>query len=522
MNVKLKYYLLWILTCVVLWILVVIAWFILYEKWYFDDNGSWRIVIDREDQEQYQPNVDLSLVTNEEKKIEQSKKDDKKLVDNQWNTQNKELDAIELVNSFKREHLTNTWSMTNIWSTITNQNNDTNTVNNNTNTIVDTNNVDNNVVDEHTNTNVVHNEHNQIWNTFTKEQLKEIKNEQVFIDLYDDLWWTVSEENKKALSFLMSYYLLSNLQFDPWKFELYYSNIDVQKKTINFHKFYEQVQTIDSLSDDELYEIKRKLSLRKKEVLEYIKQKYTVNWKVLIDTCFYKFCSEKKEEYNYIKKAIIHDKEYLDILWKIKKDEWLDPKIFLTIITIENLRMHSQFKWRFKSVFVKYRTPLLANMSQMSYWMYWTKANFVHTLINTNFWNNWNSIFSIWDDPTLKKIKDTYFTYNTETKRYEYINTDTFVDWLIKDKTMQSWIIASFMKMARKWRLTQNVDLFKIQNLRYLLTLYNIWKLWEPKTNPESWWAILDFLTTKYYFWDLANIVFNSLEMLDIEQQISK
>ena len=52
---------------------------ILYEKWYFDDNGSWRIVIDRDDQEQYQPNVDLSLVTNEEKKIEQSKKDDKKL-----------------------------------------------------------------------------------------------------------------------------------------------------------------------------------------------------------------------------------------------------------------------------------------------------------------------------------------------------------------------------------------------------------------------------------------------------------
>ncbi len=76
------------------------------------------------------------------------------------------------------------------------------------------------------------------------------------------------------------------------------------------------------------------------------------------------------------------------------------------------------------------------------------------------------------------------------------------------------------MKMARQWRLTKDIDFYKRENLWYMLTLYNIWKLWEPKTNPELWWATLDFLSTKYNFWELANIVFNSLEMLDIEQWI--
>lgn len=312
------------------------------------------------------------------------------------------------------------------------------------------------------------------------------------------------------------------MKFDPWMFELYYSKIDLKKKDINFHKEYEKVQFVNNFTDEQLIKQQYENNLSKKYIIEEIKKSHEKNWVLNIDTCFYQFCSDKKEEYNYIKKAIISDKDYLSILWNIKKTDWLDSKIFLTIITIENLRMHSQFKWRFKSVFVKYKTPLLANMSQMSYWMYWTKANFVQRLINENYLNEWKSIFSIWNDITLKYIKDNFFYYNQNSKKYEYVNTNKFVDTLIEDKNLQSNIIWSFMKMARKWWLTKNIDMYKINNLWYLLTLYNIWKLWEPKTNPETWWSNLNFLTTKYSFWDLSNIVFNSLEMIDIEQQISK
>ena len=472
MNVKLKYYLLWILTCVLFWIWVVIAWFVLYDRWYFDDNWSWRIVINREDTEQYQPNVDLSILETEEKN---TKEDENK-------------NTIIKIDKNRIQNEENSWF------------------------------IDDDYNNEQEEMSIINEEDKQ--STLLKK--KKVKNDLVFLNMYELLKNWETEVDKKSFSFLKSYYLLKQLKFEPWIFELYYSKIDIKKRDINFSEEYKKVQYVNNLNSDEITKLDYENNLKKKEILQEIKTEHEKNWVLNIDTCFYKFCSDKKEEYNYIKKAIIADTDYLSILWNIKKVDWLDPKIFLTIITIENLRMHSQFKWRFKSVFVKYKTPLLANMSQMSYWMYWTKANFVKNLINENYLNEWKSIFSIWDDTTLKYIKDNFFYYNKNSKKFEYVNTNKFVDELIKDKTMQSNIIWSFMKMTRKWWLTKNVDMFKVNNLWYLLTLYNIWKLWEPKSNPETWWANLNFLSKSYSFWDLSNIVFNSLEMLDIEQQINK
>lgn len=520
MNVKLKYYLLWILTCIIIWIAIAVTWIILYENWYFDDNWSWRIVINRDDKEIYQPTIDDNLleqelqeIENENKNIEYQERihEDDYIWPVEEIKEESEQEKTTIVEKIKEPEITDTDIISNTLDMIDSWN--ISKIEENTK------------IEQESQKEEIKKENKQQEKTTQtpKKDVKEIELTQqnlddlYFVTLYDELAKFVDEPSKKALEFLTSYYLLKKLDFDANLFKTYYSYVDLPDKRSIDYDYIQKLtdETKNSMSSNDLIVY---INNKKKEIFENMKITHQwVDWNLNISTCFYKFCSEKQEEYNYIKKAIIADTNYLNILWNVKNRDWLDPKIFLTIITIENLRMHSQYKWRFKAVFLKYRTPLLANMSQMSYWMYWTKANFVHRLVNTNFWN---TIFTVENDETLKFLKDNFFYYNQKSKQYEYSNTNKFIDYLIAHKDLQSDIVAIFMKMARQWRLTKDIDFYKRENLWYMLTLYNIWKLWEPKTNPELWWATLDFLSTKYNFWELANIVFNSLEMLDIEQWI--
>jgi len=236
-----------------------------------------------------------------------------------------------------------------------------------------------------------------------------------------------------------------------------------------------------------------------------------------IDTCFNNYCNDKKEEYNYLRDAILNDKELIESL-KLYEKQWINSKLFLSIIVIENLRIYSSYKWAFKR-FLSYTTPQVSVMTKFSYWMYWTKVSMITRLINENY--KW-SIFYIWDDTIIEKIKKDFYRFNKTKYTYEPINEQKIIDFIVSSKKNQTDIVAAFIKMQTKWWNTKWINLLDNNNIWYLLTLYNIWQFNEPHKNPELWWADLDFLSKPYNFWQLSLYLYNSLDFEYIRSIVNK
>lgn len=330
-----------------------------------------------------------------------------------------------------------------------------------------------------------------------------------FVNLYE------KNNNPSFRDFLTTYYFLYQQKFSLTDFITKWEAFDLANKpNIDF-------QSIITLRKPEITEKDEVEFLQKKKniVAEMKKSKSNANgnW-VVINPCFYTFCSWNNHDiYAYVKKAMIKDDE-LKAQLEVARKDWISPKFYLTILLIENVRMHTQYKQNFKNMFLKYASPKLAVMSQFSYGKYGTKVNFITRLINANYGTD--TLFSIWDFHVLKEIKDNFYTQNPTTKQWYTKNEWVVAEWLIKNKQAQTDIISAFFKMAAQGWKTKNIDLWKRENAGILLTLYNLWRLWEPKTNPELWWATLDFTPQRYNFGQLANVIYNSLELDDIMQQM--
>lgn len=325
--------------------------------------------------------------------------------------------------------------------------------------------------------------------------------------------WELNKEHNNVKDFLATYYFLYKKQFNLVDFAKKWNAYDLKDKINIDWNAIKQARPV-AISP----ELERDFLIKKAEIIKSMKDlKFnTQKSAVIINPCYYSFCKENENVYGYVKQAMIKDTELQQQLLVAKKD-WVSPKFYLTILLIENIRMHTQYKAAFKSVFLKYGSPRLAVMSKFSYWKYGTKVNFITQLINNNYKNG--SIFSIWDYPVLKTLKDTYY-WKDKNGTWHPKNEGTIVSWLVSNKQAQTDIISAFFKMAQKGWLTQGVDLWKAENAWVLLTLYNIGKLGEPKPNPELWGATLQFINQKYNFWQLANVIYNSLELDDIVQQM--
>lgn len=334
------------------------------------------------------------------------------------------------------------------------------------------------------------------------------------VNLYEMIGGTNTPDNL-AKDFLTTYYLLYNRSFLLSDFQVKWKAFDLKNKPqLDFNK-------VKAL---------RPKTISKAEEIDYIQRKNNItnemkNAKLnakkdglIINPCFYTFCKENKEVYGYVKKAMIGDVELQQQLAVAKKD-WVSPKFYLTILLIENNRMHTQYKGAFKSVFMKYSSPKLAVMSKFSYGKYWTKVNFITNLINANYKEG--SIFSIGDYPVLKEIKDKFYLQNQTNKNWYPKSEWQVVEWLIANKQGQTDIISAFFKMAAQGWKTQGIDLWKWENAGILLTLYNLGRLGEPKKNPELWGATLNFSSNSYNFGEMANVMYNSLELDDIMQQMA-
>lgn len=325
--------------------------------------------------------------------------------------------------------------------------------------------------------------------------------------------WEQNQDKDELKDFLATYYFLYKKKFNLIDFAKKWNAYDLKDKPNIDWNAIKQARPV-SISPI----LERDYLLKKAEITITMKEMKLSNDKtaLVINPCFYTFCKENETVYGYVKQAMIKDTELKDQLLVAKKDG-VSPKFYLTILLIENIRMHTQYKAAFKSVFLKYGSPKLAVMSKFSYWKYGTKVNFITQLMNNNYKEN--SIFSIGDYSVLKELKDNYY-WKDKNGVWHPKNEWTIVSWLVNNKQAQTDIISAFFKMAQKGWSTQGIDLWKAENAWILLTLYNIGKLWEPKPNPELWGATLQFINQKYNFGQLANVIYNSLELDDIIQQM--
>lgn len=230
--------------------------------------------------------------------------------------------------------------------------------------------------------------------------------------------------------------------------------------------------------------------------------------------CYYDFCWIKNKEiktiYNYIKQSIYVDKDLQKYLFYYSKQFNISIKVPLSVLFIENIRIHTTYKWQFKR-FLMYNTPKLSIMSKFSYWLFGIKLKSLDFIIN----NKYRWYLSSNKNYILKQITRAFYNYkNWKYTRKEW-EDNNIIKYIRDSKKIQVYLFYKLLEeQIKMWKKQQNIDL---RNRYWILaTLWNIWGREKANKNVDTWWAILKFLWYNIRFWDLANKIINSLEMQKI------
>jgi len=308
---------------------------------------------------------------------------------------------------------------------------------------------------------------------------------------------------------------------NKWKFLKLANNINK-----NYYQFFKKIKDFKSFSNS------------KKQYKKYLgKINEFLNIETNNNYCYNEFCYytwqivwnyKFNQIYNYVENAILSDINLINSLkyyWNLYD---INYKIPLTVLIIENLRHHTTYKGYFKKFFAWLPIPKLSVMTKFSYWLFWLKLKTLNDIINSKY---------LFDNKTLSKIRNKFYIKNDDYKYWEkywiykffdenkkeYVykykikdsEKDNLIDYLVKNKNLQIELFNIFLKQQILYRKSYWIDIS--QNVWILTTLWNLWGNRKPHKNPETWWSELSFLSYKIYFWDLANLIYNSTEMDKIE-----
>jgi hypothetical protein len=202
------------------------------------------------------------------------------------------------------------------------------------------------------------------------------------------------------------------------------------------------------------------------------------------------------ESYNYIRNFFETSvtKQYFNKvivdLWDVTTDE------LKSVIMIEQIRWTMTNRWFFKQM-VKHN--ILQSFTDFSLWISWMK---ITTAIEIEkYLKDPNSEFYLWKkyetildyNPTNKKMSLQKKLTENNTYYYQYLYT---------------WIAIKMIKKQRRevwYDLTDKVWL--------IATIYNIWlKKSNPNDYPGIWGSILNLDWKKWYFWELWEKIWISLQ----------
>jgi len=319
-----------------------------------------------------------------------------------------------------------------------------------------------------------------------------------------------TKTNTWLVDFTVSYMFLHNFEFDVKTFLRYLSSVDTQNVDINwlisnyklgFEKFhwliyswtFNEISTYyNNLSSDYL-----------KFINSYPKDK--------LSTCYYIYCEQTKEIYDYVKWWILYDTWLWIINSELEKKYWVDKRFLYSIIMVENMRMHTTFKWNFKQLLIWAGIPILPVMNQFSYGLYGFKIKVLTMMVNS--FDDKNSIFYVWENEFLSYIRSKYYAKSTNWYNLVW-DESKLIDFIVNDKKVQSEIVTLFLLQQIKAWKTLNIDLNR--NPWILLTLYNLWTFKNPHKWPQIWWSIIRLWNKDYLFGELWQRFFYSLEMKNV------
>ncbi len=270
-------------------------------------------------------------------------------------------------------------------------------------------------------------------------------------------------------------------------------------KQDNFFKFKKQYQDLFSQTSKQF-----------KENLESMDNNF----------CYYDFCWIKdkqiKKIYNYIKESIYVDKDLQKYLFYYSKQFNIDIRVPLSVLFIENTRIHTTYKWEFKR-FLMYETPKLSIMSKFSYWLFGIKLKTLDFILNSQY--RWN--LNTKQNYILRQIARAFYDYKDWKYTRKEWEDDNIIKYIRDSKKIQVYLFYKLLNEQIKMRKKQqNIDLTN----RYwiLATLWNIWGRKKANKKVDTWWAIIKFLWYNIRFWDLANKIINSLEVKKIVIDLEK
>ena len=324
-------------------------------------------------------------------------------------------------------------------------------------------------------------------------------------------------------------------------FKYYFNNIQKINKLINnsyffFNNFINKIKNNEIRDNLKSYEY----FLNNEKILTNNINSFITNYLKynLNNTCYYKFCSYTwsieinknisfNKVYTYVKSAILRDEKVYKKIIFYWKQYWISPKVALSVIMIENIRQNVTYKWMFKRMWLKYKTPIVFVMTKFSYWLFWIKLNTLDRIINWKYLtkNNKYIIYilkNFYDKNKNYKPnhKSTFIWSNCYYKDYKKIclykrkdNIDKkLIDYIVKNRNVQIILFYELLNQQIKIRkIKENINIRN--NYWVLATLWNIWWFKKLNKNPDTWGSILNFYWTNIYFWDLANIIANSLEL---------
>ncbi len=202
------------------------------------------------------------------------------------------------------------------------------------------------------------------------------------------------------------------------------------------------------------------------------------------------------ESYNYIRDFFdtSNSKDYfkkvIKELWDVTEDE------LKSVIMVEQIRWSMTNRWFFKQMV---KNNILQSFTDFSLWISWMKIT-TAIEIEKNL-KDPNSEFYLWKgyenilDYNIDNKKQTLQKRLTENTTYYY-------------QYLYTWLA---IKMIKKQWKDRWYDLS--EKIWLIATIYNLWfKKSNPNCSPWIWWAILYIDWKKWFFWELWEKIWISLQ----------
>jgi len=210
----------------------------------------------------------------------------------------------------------------------------------------------------------------------------------------------------------------------------------------------------------------------------------------------------------------LYEKKYLDIIKNISNITWIDYKLILSSIAVEQLRYLTTNRGYAKKLIKN--NNYLTSFTKFSYWLGWIKT---HTFNNINHWiskynsNLYLNYYYPQEKKTIKDKEELNKLYSNEKKIEE--NKEKKDEEKIKEilESRYGWTLYTawlLYSIKKKWKLAW----FDISDRPWvILTLYNMGNNKVPHWKPALGWSLIAVTEDeKLYFWEIGFIFFHYMK----------